>query len=432
MLVDDILDRAALARSSIKEKYENYLAIYDDSMLEKIKQEKEITEHMEEALKNGEFQVYYQPQYNHATGLIVGVEALVRWKRPNNDMILPGKFIPIFEKNGFITKLDEFVWNEVARNLSQWIGRNYEPVPVSVNVSREDTNDPRLCEKLLDIVKQNNIPINLFRLEITESLFIEDSKRMIDVIDKLHSMGFLIEMDDFGSGYSSLNILKDLPVDVLKLDMRFFEGDKNQERGGAILNAIMRMSRWLKMPVIAEGVETKEQADFLLSLSCQVIQGFLYAKPMPRENFENHIISNRTDKTDIQLMNDVESFIHMDSFWNPQSVDTKLFNYFIGAAAIFEYWNGEYEVIRVNRQFINIMQLRSDYVLPANGLINFAKQDKDKFDEAVQEVIRTGEEAKIKVSILTDSGMIPLRIVLRLIARSADRALFFTTVDNDL
>ncbi len=430
IIADDILDKASLARDSIKGKYGEYFAVYNDSMIKKIQQEKEITNHMEEALANREFQVYYQPQFNHATRQIVGVEALARWISPQKGMIMPGVFIPVFEKNGFITKLDEFVWNRAAMDMRNWMERGYNPVPVSVNVSREDTNDPKLCDKLLDIVRRNNIPIELFRLEITESLFVEDAQRLIEVVDKLHSLGFLIEMDDFGSGYSSLNILKDVSVDVLKLDLRFFYGDKNLDRGGAIVNAVMRMSRWLRMPVIAEGVETKEQADFLLSLNCHVIQGYLYGKPMPHEEFEKNMLDNevKIEKPPSDIVTDIK----MDDFWNPKSWDSQIFNSYIGAAVIFEFWNGEYEIIRTNRQFIDTLQLKQDYMLPTNDLLKFLQHDRTKFDEAVKYAVQTSGEVKVDLKGISgaDDSMISIHAIMRVIAKSKERTLFFATIEK--
>ena len=360
----------------------------------------------------------------------IALQALVRWVSPEKGIILPGNFIPVLERNGFITKLDEFVWNRAAEDLSNWMKRGYEPVPVSVNVSRSDTNNPKLCDKLYDIVTRNEIPIQFFRLEITESVFVEDTQRLIEVVDRLHALGFLIEMDDFGSGYSSLNFLKDVKVDVLKLDMRFLHGNKNGARGGVIVNAVMRMSRWLKMPVIAEGVESKEQADFLLSLSCQVIQGYLYAKPMPRNEFEEFIKENREKKE--YKKNDIKYVLDMKSYWDPESSDSLIFNDYMGAAVLFEVCNGTYEIIRFNKEFLNLLQLKEDYELPAMGLINLKNEDQIQFDEAVKKAEETEKPSKVDVNGISGKNgrIIPLHMILRPVVKSNDRFLLFATLEE--
>ena len=295
MPVDSMLDRAMLARQSIKGRYGVYISPYSDDMFASLQDEQEITEEMEAALADGQFQIFFQPQFNHENGKITGAEALVRWMHPKKGIVPPSKFIPVFEKNGFVTKLDEYVWNRAAEALRCWLDSGRDPLPISVNISRLDIGDACLCDKLLDIVHRNNIPIELFRLEITESLFSEDSERMVAIVDQLHEAGFIIEMDDFGSGYSSLNILKDVPVDVIKLDMRFFSGDDMRKRGDVIVRAVVSMAKWLNARVIAEGVERKEQADFLLNVGCRVIQGFLYARPMPVKEFKQLAAETGTD-----------------------------------------------------------------------------------------------------------------------------------------
>lgn len=428
MSADAMLDLASTASNTIKGRFASWLAIYDESMNEKRLREKNISDRMEAALLGGQFDVYFQPQFHHATGQIVGAEALVRWIDPQRGVVSPIEFIPLFEKNGFITRMDSYVWEKTAMYLSVWMEKGNDPVPVSVNVSREDLNDSELCSKLLAIVERYNIPIQVFRLEITESLFAGNTKQLVSVVEQLHNAGFLIEMDDFGSGYSSLNILKDVPVDILKLDMRFFSGEDNLGRGGMIINAVLRMSRWLNIPVIAEGVETKDQADFLLSIGCPTIQGYFYERPMPAAAFEKMLYSGKNNKTVPQ--NSVETGLETYSFWNPLSADSQVFNNYIGPAAIFEYHDGDYEIVRMNRRFIDTMKINESIMLPVRGLIDLFDEDKPRFKKAVLEAIYSGKDTKVDVRCdLDDEGKSYFRVTLRTIAKSPDRALLFAALD---
>ena len=428
MTADSMLDMAITAKETIKGKYNIWLAVFDESMNEKRLREKYITDRMETALTKGQFDVYIQPQFHHGTGLIVGAEALVRWNDPERGVIPPGEFISVFEKTGFITRMDEYVWEKAAQFVSAWMEKGNDPIPVSVNVSREDTNNPDLCKKLLAIIEKHNIPANIFRLEITESLFTENPQHLAAVVEELHKAGFLVEMDDFGSGYSSLNILKDVPVDILKLDMRFFAGEDNLGRGGMIINAVMRMARWLGIPVIAEGVELKAHADFLLSVGCPTIQGYFYEQPMPVSSFERLLLSEGNQRAFPQ--NPVQSGLDAQSFWNPLSADSQVFNDYIGPAFVFEYHAGEYEILRMNRRFIDIMHIGECVMLPTRGLVHFVEEDKPKVKKAVLDAIYSGSDVKADLRCVRDDGTTPLfHVTLRVLAKSADRALLFAALD---
>ncbi len=427
--VDTMLDRAAVAKESIRGKYGKRLALYDESMNRQALLEKDIADHMEAALADNQFQIYFQPQFNHLTGALAGAEALVRWVDPRRGVISPMEFIPVFEKNGFIVKLDEYVWEKTAEHMSGWLLSGGAKIAVSVNVSREDTKDPELCSRLTRIIKKYGIPIQLFRLEITESMFADDAERLSRVVDDLHRAGFLIEMDDFGSGYSSLNILKDIPVDILKLDMRFFAGNDNLGRGGMIVGAVLRMSRWLGIPVIAEGVEHKHQADFLLSIGCPTIQGFLYEKPMPVKEFTDRFIfvKNAEDVSDAR----VSTLLNKQGFWDSSSFDSSLFSHFIGPAVVFEARGGEYEFIRMNTRFMELIGTCDDGELSVCDIMNFLPEDKEKVGSEIQGLIGTGEDAHFSARSQLGNGSVKkLDIVIRLIAKSEDRALIFALVNE--
>lgn len=250
-------------------------AYYTEKLRENMLGEQEIAGMMNTALEEKQFLLHYQPQYNHSTKRIVGAEALVRWRHPERGLISPGIFIPIFEKNGFITKLDLFVFEQVCVFLKSCMDQKIPIIPISSNFSRQDIFHPDFAELLEEIRKKYEVPAKYLRVEITETAVVGNSAYVNEVVKKLHEYGYIVEMDDFGSGYSSLNVLKDIDLDIIKLDMLFLAEANDNNRGGTILSSIIRMAKWLGMPVIAEGVETLAQADFLSSLGCECVQGYL-------------------------------------------------------------------------------------------------------------------------------------------------------------
>lgn len=279
-------DRAYLALESIKGKYDTCFAFYDDAIRLKLLEEQFILNNMKTALQNHEFQVYYQAKYDLKTDEIVSAEALVRWIHPEKGVIPPSQFIPLFEKNGFITALDTFVWEESCKKIRSWKDRGTIDIPLSVNMSRADLYNPNIDQILISLIKKYNLsPSNLY-LEITETAYTENAAQITATVEKLKKFGFIIEMDDFGSGYSSLNMLSDLPIDILKLDMKFIQNEKKGKNGKSILTFMISLAKWLDLHIIAEGVETEEQAKLLKSLGCERAQGYYYAKPLPAAEFE--------------------------------------------------------------------------------------------------------------------------------------------------
>ncbi len=284
--VSIMCDRANLAILEIKGSYEKNYAVYDEKIRKRILQEQEILNEMKTALETRQFTVYYQPKFNMESGKLIGSEALVRWIHPEKGLISPGVFVPVFEKNGFISALDQYVWECVCEDLRQWIDDGYTVCPVSINVSRAELYNKDLTSFLVNLVEKYNIPQNLIQLEITESAVTDDPDQMIRMVMDLKSSGFVILMDDFGSGYSSLNTLKDVPVDVLKLDLKFLYNMDHNVKANYILKSVVEMAMRLDLIVIAEGVETETQAEFLKSIGCIRAQGYLYAKPMPKKELE--------------------------------------------------------------------------------------------------------------------------------------------------
>ncbi|MDO4458869.1 MAG: EAL domain-containing protein [Clostridia bacterium] len=286
LTVEQMCDRAMMAVDSIKGKYNKYFAVYDDSLRNKTLREQAITGAMESALKEEQFVVYYQPKYSLRTNRLAGAEALVRWIHPEWGFMSPGEFIPLFEQNGFIPKLDQYVREKVCEQMHRWKQNNIPLVPVSVNISRADMFHEDLVESITNLASHYDIDPRLLHLEITESAYADNLTQIDTTVKKLRELGFVIEMDDFGSGYSSLNMLSTTPMDILKLDMKFTQNEIAKPEKHSFLKNIIGMAHQVDMSVVAEGVETKEQSERLLSAGCDYAQGYYLAKPMPAADFE--------------------------------------------------------------------------------------------------------------------------------------------------
>ena len=281
-------DRAKQAADTVKNSFAKAIGIYDDSLLEQERQAEELLEDFAAAIREKQFLVYYQPKYDitRSEPVLSSAEALVRWKHPKRGMVSPGAFIPVFEKNGLIQELDNYVWNEAAAQIRDWKERFGVSVPVSVNISRIDMYDPYFIEKLDDIVARNGLEHRELLLEITESAYTEDSAQIVSTVKQLREKGFRIEMDDFGTGYSSLNMISDLPIDALKLDMQFIRNAFRERKDTRLLEVIFHLAESLEVPTIAEGVETAEQMLTLKSMGCDIVQGYYFSRPLPADEFE--------------------------------------------------------------------------------------------------------------------------------------------------
>ncbi len=276
-------DLAAMARQSIKGNALRNICFYEERMMSDIRRKQIIEEDMHKAVLNDEFAMFLQPKYCISTGKIIGAEALARWIHPQKGLISPAEFVPVFEKNGFIVKLDRIIWEKACRKIREWIDKGIEPVPISVNVSREYLNGSESIKTLKELVAKYDIPIELLELEITESV---DSDGVESVVRQFKDNGFTMLMDDFGSGYSSLNMLKTTQFDVLKIDRGFLSEFMESDRGRKIISHTISMSRDIGLDIIAEGVETGDQAKFLFDCGCDAAQGFYYSKPVPCDEFD--------------------------------------------------------------------------------------------------------------------------------------------------
>ena len=284
-------DRAKSAADTIRSSYNMTFAVYDEALHEKEVYAERLLDEFQEAIDRKQFLVYFQPKFDirPEKPVLCGAEALVRWKHPELGMISPGVFVPLFESNGLVRDLDHYVWREAAAQLRDWKARLGRTVPVSVNVSRVDMLDPELLDTLRTLVEENGLDCRDLHLEITESAYTEDAERIVAAVNGLREAGFLLEMDDFGSGYSSLNMITTLPIDLLKVDMMFIRHAFSEGGDTRILKVIVDIARSLSVPMVAEGVETEEQMLALRELGCDIVQGYYFSRPVPANEFEAFI-----------------------------------------------------------------------------------------------------------------------------------------------
>lgn len=281
-------DSASLARKSIKGNALQNIAFFEENLKSTLYSRKFIEDNMKTALESGEFVMYLQPKYSISDKKTIGAEALVRWIHPEMGLITPMNFIPVLEENGFITKLDEYMWEQACRTIRNWMDRNITPIPISVNVSRVHLKKKQLISNLKRLLEKYHIPKELLELEITETV---QNVNIDDTICSLKEEGFTLLMDDFGSGASSLNTLKNTPFDVIKIDREFLNDFIESERGQKIIAHTVQMTKDIGLDLIAEGVETKEQEMFLQNCGCNIAQGYYYSKPVPIEEF-NKLVYN--------------------------------------------------------------------------------------------------------------------------------------------
>lgn len=286
------IDRAIAAQKTVRDRAfynENLIVIYDSVMREKLKERRYIESHMVEGIQNGEFQVYYQPKVNIERGKVVGAEALVRWVRPGGEMISPGKFIPIFEENGFVTEMDFAIYRRAVADVSKWLRMGLDVPVISLNVSRRHLVDEDFVEKFNSLVDSLGVPHKYIEIEITEGLLTENLNKLVDLATEFRNHGYSISIDDFGSGYSSLNLITMVPFDTLKIDGGFFLRNDLTDKNKKVITSVVSLAKSLNLTTVSEGVETQIQVDFLKGLGCDMIQGFFYYKPMNGEDFENII-----------------------------------------------------------------------------------------------------------------------------------------------
>lgn len=420
MDVSEMYDRAFLAAKSCKGKFVQNIAYYDESMIENMKQEQYIINEVNRALEEEQFEVYLQPKINLMTDRSYGAEALVRWRHPEKGMISPGEFIPIYERNGIIGRLDLYMWRHVCMILRRWLDEGQNPNPISVNVSRVNIYNPHLVEILKNLITEFQIPPYLLNLELTESAFMEDQELVMKTMSRLHQIGFKIMMDDFGSGYSSLNVLKDMEVDYLKVDMKFLQQDQEfNGKGEKVLTSVVRMAKWLHLPSIVEGVETMEQVDFLKCIGCEYAQGYYYAKPMPVEEYESFLARE----------NEMEAIAHSDEnvsivgeLWNTRSNVSRFFDILEVPIAIYEYRKDKLELLRANIKYENdIVFEKGISEMEHNRRV---REEKLLLGEAFAKLVR-GDFCEPMEYELTDD--VWYRVTVKMIGKRADTMIIMAT-----
>ncbi len=394
----------------------------------------ELLNRFDEAIAEGHIFAYYQPQYNHSTGRMTGAEALMRWQDPEAGMQMPSDFIPVLEEKDLLYIADIQMVKSTCELQRYCLDNNISLVPISFNMSRNDIYKHEYVEEVEKIRRKYDIPVRYLRVELTETSAIGGMELVSSVIRKFHECGYVVEMDDFGSGYSSLNILKDLDVDIIKLDLNFLNGDVGG-RGGIILRSIVQMTKWLRTPIIAEGVETYEQADFMKSIGSNYVQGYLYSKPLPEKEFLEKLISTQQEPM-ASAMRLVDTF-NAEKFWDPNSVETLMFSNYVGGAAIFTYKRGELEFIRVNKKYVTEigMNLTEKDYIDSNPWKFFGQEGRVLFQQTINRAIDSGEEEqcdtwRILRSKCCGEDRVCIRSFIRVIGRAEDQYLFYALIHN--
>ncbi len=396
--------------------------------------EQEFLACFDDAVKFGHIFVTYQPKINHCTGRMIGAEALMRWTHPAYGMQYPSDFIPVLEKNDLIYRADLAVFESVCKFQRSVLDSGEKPVPVSVNMSRYDIYRRDYAQEIEKLRIKYDVPVKYIHVEITETSAIGGMDLITSVLNKLHEYGYVVEMDDFGSGYSSLNILKDLSVDVIKLDMRFLSGSIGG-RGGTILNAVVQMAKWLGTPVIAEGVETLEQADYMKSIGCKYIQGYLYSKPVGEDEFREKL--KQLDYEPLVPPIDLVTEMDAGRFWDPKSMETLVFNNFVGGAVIFSYQNGKAEILRVNKKYVKEigMNMLEQDIIDGDPWEGMDSKNRRIYEDTLKRAISSNEEESCETWRLICSktcgeDRICIRSYIRLIGKTETQYLFYAMVQN--
>ena len=410
-VIDDIwlsasqmYDRAILAQETVKGNYAVRSAYYSSDMKTRLENNHVLLAEVQAGLERDEFIYYLQPKCNLNTGKIVGLESLVRWKHPTKGIVAPGYFIPVMESNGLVTELDKKVWEQVCRTLKDWIKSGHKVIPISVNVSSVDIYAIDVVEHFKNLVQKYELPPEYVELEITESAYVEEYKVITDVAEALRNAGFTVLMDDFGSGYSSLNMLKDVNVDVLKIDMKFLKMDENTRgKGMGILEAVTRMANIMGLRMIAEGVETEDQINYLLNMGCIYGQGYFFYKPLPVEEVKELLLDeNKVDYRGIQARK-IEHIRFKELFQSELASDSIL-NNILGPIAIYDVYGDNVELQQVNDKYClligqdpvdlaeNIQVLERIYPEDRNKMKNIFQRSFLRLAEGAEGVVRRRRE----------------------------------------
>lgn len=394
--VKDAFDKASVAQLNVQHNFQKRIEHYDPKTYIKVEEELKILADFMQALKNDEITFFVQPQCRISTRQIVGGEALARWIKPDGTIIPPGVFVPVLEKYSFITDLDKYIWEKVCQKMRGWIDQGHTPIPISINVSQVDIFSINIAEHLKQLIDKYQLPPSLLKVEITESAYAETTSTVKELVKTLREMGFIIMMDDFGSGYSSLNVLGNLKVDVIKLDALFLNiSDENYEKGIHILESIVNMTKTISLPIVVEGVENQNQVDFLVDLGCRYVQGFYFYRPMPIEQFEEII----KDEKNIDLRGFIcktNDQMKAREFLDENIYSDSMLNSILGPVAFYAWKDEQVDITRFNQQFYEAVGA-SDFSERLSHIERFVPdEDKPKlykmFEEAIAHKALGGKE----------------------------------------
>ena len=392
-IVRAMCDRASLATKMIKNQYDKVFCYYNDTIRENLIIEQKITSIMNQALEMHQFQVYYQPKFDAEEESIVGAEALVRWIHPEYGFLAPNEFLPVFEKNGFITEVDKYVWEEVCVFLKHRKENKRMNIPISVNVSRKDIYNEDLTVYFPKLMEKYGLETRLLHLEVTESAYSENPQQLIKVVTELREKGFIIEMDDFGTGYFFLNALSEIPIDVLKLDMKFIQNEFLHKNSKNIISSVINLAKWMNLLIVAEGVENREQLEHLKELKCNIIQGYYFAKPMQAADLEKML-----EEWEVQPVYDIDSYIQNSMKKKEKQVETNLMlvvdDLAFNRVILREYFEGQYNIKEcdngveawkfIQRYYKKITIIMLDLYMP--GMDGFELLKRLKTDELYKQI----------------------------------------------
>ncbi len=354
----DIYAKVTLAARKCKDSSTMHYFQYNKETDEEMIRQQIISSQMYRALKKEEFLLYFQPKVNLKTQKIVGAEALIRWNHPEKGLISPSKFIPIFYQNGFISQFDIYVFELVCKALKQWKKAKLKLIPISVNISQVSMMDADLPNKIFAIMKKHNVKKEFIHIEITEGAYSVDTEKSTQCAIEFSNRGIHLEMDDFGTGISSLTMLHELPVNTLKLDLRFIKNYSESKSNAGIIHFIVSLARQMQIDLVAEGIETENQLEFLRNIGCDIGQGYLFSKPVPEKDFRKLIANWSILEKDTTSFHD-ESLIDINDLWIPHSKFNILFNIMTGAAAVYEFTQdvSSVKVLKMNEEYLEVMEV---------------------------------------------------------------------------
>ncbi|MBQ6730812.1 MAG: EAL domain-containing protein [Bacilli bacterium] len=355
----DAFDRSTIASAKAKDDIRNRIWLYNSEMQFLVQNEYHLLSEFMNALKNDEITFYLQPQCRISSKKIVGVEALTRWIKKDGTIVSPAEFVPVLEKYGFIPNLDMYMWEKVCASIREWLDTGHKCVPCSINVSRADLFSIDITNILVGLTKKYQVPSNLIKVEITESSYVEASDLVDKLVNELREKGFSVLMDDFGSGYSSLNMLSNLKLDAIKLDARFLKiEDETDSKALHILESVVNMAKTIGLPIIVEGVETQFQSDFLEDLGCRYIQGYFFYRPMPVEEFRK-LIADENMIDDRGFVAKLNEQVRIREFLDKNIYSDSMLNNIIGPVAFYSWDGKKTDIVRFNEQFYQAVHVNN-------------------------------------------------------------------------